>query len=95
MSELDRRRSAADRVLGGSPLSVALRLLVMSFVVGLVLHVLNIDPTDIVVWVEARIRALSGLSFDALEEAFRILLLGAVIVVPIWLLMRVVRLIGR
>lgn len=95
MSDQLRRQSASDRVLGGSLLGVVVRLVVLSFVVGLVLTALDIDPTDIVTWVEARVRSLTSLSFDAVGEFVNIMLLGAVIVVPIWLLMRVLKLIGR
>lgn len=91
----ERLSSSTDRVLGGSPFSVLLRLVVLSFVVGLIMHVLGIDPRDIVLWAEYQIRALSNFSFGAVEDVIRILALGAVVVVPIWLVMRVLRLISR
>lgn len=89
------RSSAVERVLGGSPMGVFVRLLVMSFVVGLILHTMNVDPTDIVRWLQQRLRDLSELGLGSLETAFNILVLGAVIVVPVWLVFRAVRLIGR
>lgn len=95
MHEIDRRSSSMERVLGGSPLGVLIRLVVMSFVVGLILTVLDINPNDIIRWIDARLTYLTSFGFDTFEEALTILLLGAVVVVPIWLVLRVLRLIGR
>ncbi|MBJ3776142.1 DUF6460 domain-containing protein [Acuticoccus mangrovi] len=95
MSEFNHRGSVVERVLGGSPLGVLLRLIVLSFVVGVVLTVLDINPADIVRWVEDRLRYFSSLGFDTVEEAVRILILGAVVVVPVWLVLRVLRLMSR
>ena len=95
MHEIDRRSSSMERVLGGSPLGVLIRLVVMSFVVGLILTVLDINPNDIIRWIDARLTYLTSFGFETFEEALTILLLGAVVVVPIWLVLRVLRLIGR
>lgn len=91
----ERTGRSVNRVLGGSPISVLVRLLIMSFVVGLILHVLNINPADIVAWLNAQIRALTNLSFGAVADIINILVVGAVIVVPVWLILRVLRLFGR
>ncbi|MEM7694731.1 MAG: DUF6460 domain-containing protein [Pseudomonadota bacterium] len=94
MSELPRRRGASA-LFGGSPLSVLIKLLIVSFVVGIVLNALDINPNDVILWVEQRLIDLSSLSLNTLEDAGGILLLGAVVVVPIWLILRVVRMLGR
>ncbi|MEM8552508.1 MAG: DUF6460 domain-containing protein [Pseudomonadota bacterium] len=95
MSEIEKRRGSAERVLGGSPLGVLIRLVILSFVVGLILRALDLNPADIIVWVEERIRALSNMGFETFQEVGAILVLGAVVVLPVWLLLRVFRLIGR
>jgi hypothetical protein len=95
MSELDRRRSVVERVLGGSPLGVIVRLVITSFVVGLVLRALDVRPGDIVRWMQARIEDLSNIGYETVQEALGILVLGAVVVVPIWLVIRLVRLLSR
>jgi len=74
---------------------VIVRLVITSFVVGLILRALGVRPGDIVTWVSARIEDLSNIGLDTVEQALNILLLGAVVVVPIWLLVRLVRLMGR
>lgn len=80
------------RFLGDSPLRVFLRLLVLSFVVGLVLSVLNIRPWQIYRWIEEAIEQVWSMGFEFLGDALEYLVLGALIVVPIFLLMRLFRL---
>ncbi|XWN32156.1 MAG: DUF6460 domain-containing protein [Devosia sp.] len=95
MNDIGRRGTGVERVLGGSPLGVVVRLVILSFVVGVILTVLDVNAGDVIRWFEDRLRYLSNLGLGTVEEVFSILLLGAVIVVPIWLLMRVFKLIGK
>jgi len=78
------------RVLGGSPLAVLGRLILASVLVGVILAALGLDPFDIVRSAERLIRWLWNMGFDAFRWLWRYFLLGAVIVVPIWLIMRLV-----
>jgi hypothetical protein len=78
------------RVFGGSPLAVLGRLVLVSILVGVVLSTLGLDPFDIVRSVERLIRSIWDLGFDAFRWLWRYLLLGAVIVVPIWIVMRLI-----
>ncbi|WP_420391309.1 DUF6460 domain-containing protein [Acuticoccus sp.] len=95
MSEYDKRISPTERVLGGSPLGVLVRLLVMSFVVGVILTVLDVNPNDVINWLDTRFRALTNLGLGSIEQAVEIMLVGAVIVVPVWLLLRVLKILAR
>lgn len=79
------------RFLGGSPLGVAVKLILLSILVGFVLTVLGLDPRNILWSIEALIRSVFNLGFEAFEWLWRYLLLGAVIVVPIWLIVRLVQ----
>ena len=83
------------RFLGDSPLRVFVRLLILSFIVGLVLSAVNLDPWDIYYWVERSIRRIWSMGFDFVEEALGYLLIGALIVVPVFLLMRLFRFGGQ
>ncbi|ORE94515.1 hypothetical protein ATO13_10586 [Stappia sp. 22II-S9-Z10] len=76
-------------------MGVFIRLVVMSFVVGLILTMLDINPNDIINWLDQRFRALTNLGFESVEQFFNIMIVGAVIVVPIWLFARVVKIISR
>ena len=78
------------RFFGGSPLAVLGRLLLVSVLVGVVLSVLGLDPFDILHSLERLARSIWNLGFDAFHWLWRYFLLGAVIVIPIWLIMRLV-----
>ena len=76
------------KVFGGSPMAVLGRLILLSILIGVVLSALGLDPFDIVHSIERLIRSLWNLGFDAFRWLWRYFLLGAVIVVPVWILMR-------
>jgi Domain of unknown function (DUF6460) len=78
------------RIIGGSPLAVAGRLVLLSILVGVVLSVLGLDPWNIIDSVERLIRHIWNMGFDAVRWLWRYFLLGAVIVIPIWFIVRVV-----
>ena len=78
------------KVFGGTPLAVLARLVLVSILVGVVLAALGLDPFDIVRSVERLIRHIWNMGFDALRWLWRYFLLGAVIVIPIWIVMRIV-----
>ena len=78
------------RIFGGSPLAVLGRLVLVSILVGVVLTALGLDPWNILQSVERLIRTIWNMGFDAVKWLWRYFLLGAVIVIPIWLVMRLV-----
>ena len=83
-----------NRFLGDTPFRVAIRLLVLSFIVGLVLSALNIDPFDIYYWMERIVLRIYDMGFAFFGNALEYLFLGAVIVVPIFILMRLLKIGG-
>jgi hypothetical protein len=86
--------STLDRLFGGSPLGVLFRLIILSVMVGVLLNFLGFDPSDI--W--ASVERLIDEGFSAVVDIFvwgwRYFLLGAVLVFPIWLLLRLLKLVG-
>jgi hypothetical protein len=78
------------RIFGGSPLAVLGRLVLVSILVGVVLTALGLDPFDIVHSIERLIRAVWNMGWDAVKWLWRYFLLGAVIVIPIWIVARLV-----
>jgi hypothetical protein len=80
-----------QRFFGGPPLSVIFRLALLSILVGVILKVLGLDPFNIIRSIEDLIRFVWDMGFDALLWLWRYFLLGAVIVVPIWLIVRLMR----
>src|SRR5262249_28121049 len=79
------------RFFGGSPLGVLARLVLLSIVVGVILSAAGLDPWNILHSVETLIRRVWDMGFDAVRWLWRYFLLGAVLVVPIWLLVRLTR----
>ena len=84
-----------ERIFGGNPGLVMLRLVILSLIVGVVLAALGFSPYDIIQNLKDLAIRIYDMGFAAVEKAFRYFLLGAVIVFPIWLVMRVFRLFGR
>jgi hypothetical protein len=80
-----------SRFLGGPPLAVAGRLVLLSILVGVILHVLGLDPWNILSSVQALFRQIWDMGFDLVRWLWRYFLLGAAIVVPIWLISRLVK----
>lgn len=78
------------RLFGGSPLAVLGRLLLVSILVGVILSALGLDPFDIVRSIERLAESIWNMGFDAFRWLWRYFLLGAVIVIPIWLVMRLI-----
>ena len=78
------------RIFGGSPLAVIARLILVCILVGVILSVLGLDPFDIIHSVERLVRTIWNMGFDAVRWLWRYFLLGAVIVIPIWIVMRLV-----
>ena len=77
-----------SRFLGGTPLAVAVRLVLLSILVGVVLSAVGFDPWNIIVGIRRLFLSIWNLGFDAINWVWRYFLLGAVIVVPIWLITR-------
>ena len=86
--ELPASSDGMYRFLGGSPLAVAFRLILLSILVGVVLAAIGFDPWNIVNSIRLLFQRIWDLGFDAINGLWRYFLLGAVIVVPIWLLSR-------
>ena len=80
----------ATRLFGGSPLGVLIRLLLVSILVGVILSALGLDPLDILDSLRRLIRNIWNMGFDAIRWVWGYFLLGAVIVIPIWLILRLV-----
>ena len=86
--DLPRRDDSLSRFLGGSPLAVAFRLVLLSILVGVVLAAIGFDPWNIVSSIRRLFNWIYDLGFDAINGLWRYFLLGAVIVIPIWLISR-------
>lgn len=80
-----------QKLLGGPPVAVLTKLVFMSIVVGAFLALLGLTPPDLFRGIRDLIDTIYSLGFEAVETVFRYFAYGAVIVIPIWLVMRIVR----
>ena len=62
------------------------KLIVASLCVGLILAYLDMDPLDVLHWARDRVTAMLGDAADWVQWAIKYVFIGAVIVVPIWLI---------
>jgi len=79
------------RFFGGSPAMALVRLVLLSILVGVVLSALGFDPWNILPSIANFLRNIWDMGFDAVRWVWRYFLLGAIVVIPIWLIMRLTR----
>lgn len=91
MSDTSSQSSAMTRFFGGSPLTVIFKLALLSVLVGFLLKVLGLDPFDIIRSIRELFQAIWDLGFEAFVRLWRYFLLGAVLVIPVWLIVRLIR----
>lgn len=76
------------RFLGDSPVRVALKLIVVSFLVGLVMSTFGWSPWDVIDGVREFFVDIWRMGFSTVDRFVGYLLLGAAIVVPAFLILR-------
>lgn len=83
-----------EKFLGGSPLGVLLKLVVASLIIGVILSFFGLNPQNLYGSFVRLADWVSSLSFDVVNSLFRYVALGALIVVPLWLLARALSVLG-
>jgi hypothetical protein len=79
------------RFFGGSPAMALVRLVLLCILVGVVLSALGFDPWNILPSLQRFVIGIWEMGFDAVRWVWRYFLLGAIVVIPIWLITRLVR----
>ena len=87
--------NVVGRFVGGSPAMVAVRLIVVSFVVGIVLETFGLDPATLFADALRGAREIVEFGFSDIHEVGRILMTGAMVVIPVWLVLRLLDARGR
>lgn len=77
--------------IGGSVVGVLVRLVILSIVVGIVLSALGITPDNFFYQINILLRRIYDLGFGAIESVLGYLILGAMVVVPIWFVSRLIK----
>jgi hypothetical protein len=80
-----------DRFFGGNPLRAIVTLVLLSIAVGIVLSTLGLDALALIRWIPDLFRRIYDLGFEAFHWLFRYFLLGATIVIPVWVVVRLLR----
>ncbi|MDO6964598.1 DUF6460 domain-containing protein [Rhizobium alvei] len=78
-----------NRFLGDTPGRTLIKLVVVSVVVGFVMSAFGIYPMDVVYWIRASFVELWRSGFAALGRVGDYLLLGAAIVIPVFIILRI------
>ena len=78
------------RFLGGPPLAVFFKLVLLSILIGVVLSALGLDPWNVVASVRRLFQNIWDMGFDAIKWLWQYFLLGAVLVIPIWFILRLI-----
>jgi hypothetical protein len=89
ITDVPARNDGLARFLGGTPMAVLFRLVLLSVLVGVVLSAVGFDPLNILLSIRLLVQRIWDLGFDAVNWLWRYFLLGAVIVIPIWLISRI------
>jgi len=80
--------NAVTRFLGDSPLRVAIKLTIVSVIVGMLMSVFGLRPWDVIDAIIGFFERLWNLGFAVVYDSLEYLLLGAAIVVPLFLVIR-------
>jgi hypothetical protein len=83
-----------ERFFGGSPAAVILRLAIISVIIGVILSFFGFDLDNLYVAILRLWDWISSLGWGAVKRIMHYLVLGAIVVVPLWLLSRVFTVFG-
>ena len=86
--------SSVNNFLGDSIWRVILKLLVASLLLGIVLATLGLSPRDLYQRAFDLVQSIWNLGFDAILRFGDYIMLGAAIVVPIFIVMRLLKMRG-
>ena len=86
--ETDPMSNAVSRFLGDSPLRVAIKLAVFSLIVGVIMSAVGWSPRTIYEGIVRFFQRLWDLGFEAIYSSFEYFFLGAAIVIPAFILIR-------
>jgi hypothetical protein len=84
-----------EKIFGGPIVPTIFRLVLLSFIVGLVLWTFGVDPVDL--WKEfgSTIQHAWALVFDAIDWAWKYAVIGAIVVLPVWIFYRIMMAVTR
>jgi Family of unknown function (DUF6460) len=78
-----------NKLMGDSVLAVIVRLAVISLIVGVILSALGISPANLFSSLNILAKRIYDMGFGAVEWVLQYMLVGAMVVVPIWLVAQI------
>lgn len=75
--------------------STLLRLFILSLIIGLVLSAFDIRPESLLGAVGGTVESIFNVIADTVEWAVPFVLIGAIVVIPIWLILAAIRIARR
>ena len=82
--------NGVNRFLGDSPIRVLIKLSLISFLVGIVMTTFGWTPADVVYAVRSFFLNLWNMGFRAVDRFLGTFLIGAAIVVPAFIVLRLI-----
>ncbi len=80
-----------NKFLGDTPGKTLVRLLIISFVVGIVMSSIGLTPVDLWYKLQDFVIRLYNLGFDAIWRLAKYFFWGAMVVVPVFVIMRLLK----
>jgi Family of unknown function (DUF6460) len=80
-----------ERFVGGSVASTIVKLVVISIAVGLVLAWLDLTPWTLLENIRRSLEHLFSRGFGMIRDLMSYFLVGAVIVIPVWIVLRLLQ----
>ncbi|MFT0891185.1 DUF6460 domain-containing protein [Pseudochelatococcus sp. G4_1912] len=80
-----------NRFIGGTPGGVLIRLVFLSLIVGAIMSWWGITPVDLYDGIVTLVTRLIDEGFESLRNIGSWLIYGAMVVLPIWFLLRLLR----
>ena len=77
-----------NRILGDSPVRVVIKLILASLIVGMAMSAFGWYPIDVWYALQDSVAYIWSLGFDALDSFVGYILLGAAIVIPAYIVIR-------
>jgi hypothetical protein len=78
-----------NRFLGDTPMRTVVKLVILCIVVGFILSTFGLSPMDIVYWIRRTLLDLWRSGFATLGKVGNYMLLGAAIVIPLFIILRI------
>jgi ABC-type proline/glycine betaine transport system permease subunit len=78
-----------NRFLGDTPMRTIIKLVILCVVVGFIMSTFGLSPMDVLYWVRKTFLDLWRSGFATLGKVGNYMLLGAAIVIPLFIILRI------